>query len=511
MAFKSQTTYTREGVCVPSIGAKNSQSKRLQKETTSLIQRKTPLAPAISRNRQLSIEELKSLNLPLTFESDHVTIYTSLTGWKLKNPVNIQLKKIFEAKEKGLVDYIIRSCLSDRPGVIPFIFENQSMLKLARHFLRHLQGSHRSCLTYSVNVRKYAIWLGYSPDLIIQDVKPIGAIPDPIKVQNHCGFLNDYLGELQDDDLKPSSVNNCIKAVKTFYHVNGIEVKLSERLSRKVAYKDRAPKPEEITSMLDKSATRESFIIAALATGGFREGTFSKLRYRHIKEDLEANRIPIHIHVESEITKGKYHDYDTFINAEASHLLKLYIADRRRGSRYTPPEEINDESPLIRSDHNANKVVGVSEKTIRKIVHTIAVEAGVAQKLPNSWMYSVRTHSLRKWFRTQMSASKIDSEITKYFMGKTIDTYEDVQSLGIETLRNLYTSAGLAIRPKTQANRIEQLKEIIRAWGQNPEEILTKDALLRGNISETQEMCQNHQLSLLADQLKALIKREVSV
>jgi site-specific recombinase XerD len=476
-----------------------------------LIQRTTTLAPAISRNRQLSIEELKSLDLPLTFEGDHVTIYTSLTGWKLKNPVNIQLQKIFETNEKGLVDYIIRSCLSDRPGVIPFVFENQSMLKLARHFLRHLSGSHRSCLTYSVNVRKYAIWLGYSPDLIIQDVKPLGAIPDPIKVQNHCGFLNDYLAELQDNDLKPTAVNNCIKAVKTFYHVNGIDVKLSERLSRKVAYKDRAPTPEEITTMLDKSAIREAFIIAALATGGFREGTFCKLKYRHIKEDLEANRIPIHIHVEAEITKGKYHDYDTFINAEASQLLKMYIADRRRGSRYTPPEEITDESPLIRSEHNANKVVGVSEKTIRKIVHTIAVGADVSVKLPNSWMYSVRTHSLRKWFRTQMSASKIDSEITKYFMGKTIDTYEDVQSLGIETLRNLYVSAGLAIRPKTQTNRIEQLKEIIRAWGQNPEEILTKDALLRGNISETQERYQNHQLSLLADQLKQLIKSEVSV
>jgi hypothetical protein len=189
----------------------------------------------------------------------------------------------------------------------------------------------------------------------------------------------------------------------------------------------------------------------------------------------------------------------------------MYIADRRRGSRYTPPEEITDESPLIRSDHNANKVVGVSEKTIRKIVHTIAVGADVSQKLPNSWMYSVRTHSLRKWFRTQMSASKIDSEINNYFLGKTIDPYEDVQSLGIETLRNLYVSAGLAIRPKTQANRIEQLKEIIRAWGQNPEEILTKDALSRGNITETTDQYSSHQLSLLANQLKTLIRSEVSV
>ena len=144
-------------------------------------------------------------------------------------------------------------------------------------------------------------------------------MPDPLKVQNHCGFLNDYLAELQDTGLRPSSVNNCIKTVKTFYHVNGIDVKLSQPLKKKVTYKDRAPKPEEITLMLDKSATREAFVVAAIATGGFREGTFAKLKYRHVREDLEANRIPIHIHIEAAITKGKYHDYDTFINPEASH------------------------------------------------------------------------------------------------------------------------------------------------------------------------------------------------
>lgn len=48
-------------------------------------------------------------------------------------------------------------------------------------------------------------------------------------------------------------------------------------------------------------------------------------------------------------------------------------------------------------------------------------------------------------------------------MDKTIDTIEDLKSIGIETLRNLYLSAGLAIRPKTEENRIEQLKENILA------------------------------------------------
>jgi site-specific recombinase XerD len=475
-----------------------------------MIERTATLAPAITRTHKLTAEQLRSLQLPLIIQEDTIIIERSIGGWKLRTPISINLNKVLEAQEIGLVEYIIKSCLSYQPSMIPYIFENKSLVKVARHFFRHCSGSQQSCLMYTVKLRKYATWLGHSPDTIIQDVKPIGAIADPVKVQNHSGFLNDYLAELQDNGLKPSAVNNCIKAVKTFYHVNGAEVKLSEPLIHKTVYKDRAPKPEEITLMLDKAATRESFVVAAIATGGFREGTFAKLKYRHVREDLEANRIPIHIHVEAAITKGKYHDYDTFINAEASHLLKLYIEDRKRGTRTIPPEEITDDAPLIRSRQDEGKVSGVSEKTIRKIVHELAVSTKIAKKLPDSWMYSVRTHSLRKFFRTQMSAAKLDPEIINYFMGHTVDTYEDVQSLGVETLRNLYTSGGLAIRPKTQANRIDQLKEIIRAWGENPEELLTKDALLRGNITETREQTQNHQLSLLAEQLKQVIKKEVS-
>lgn len=469
-----------------------------------MIERQT-IAPAITRNRQLSIEDLKKLNLPLIFQDDIVVIERSLNDWKLKEPIVIELKKILDVKETGLIDYIIRSCLNERPSIISYIFENQSLVKLARHFLRHCSASHKSCMTYSINVKKYAIWLGYSPDLIIQDVKPVGAIPDPLKVQNHCGFLNDYLAELQDSGLKPNSINNCIKAVKSFYSANSAEVKLKEKLRRTVTYKDRAPKPEELALMLDKSAVREAFIIAGIATGGFREETFSKLKYRHVKEDLEANRFPIHIHVEASITKGKYHDYDTFLNVEACKLLKIYIESRKKGTIKSLPETLTDDSPLIRNSRNGKKVLGVSGKTIRKEVHAIAVQVGVSKKLAEGWMYDVRTHSLRKFFRTQMSAAKIDDEIKEYMMGHTISTYEDVQSLGIETLRNLYTSAGIAIRPKTAINRIEQLREIIRAWGENPEEILSKDALLRGNQTVTED----HQVKLLVSELKDVVKREM--
>jgi site-specific recombinase XerD len=371
--------------------------------------------------------------------------------------------------------------------------------------LRHCSGSYDSCRSYTVQVQKYSTWLGYSPDLIIQDLKPVGNIPDPARVQNHTGYLNDYLAQIQDEGLKPGAVNNYIKSVKTFYRVNGVKIELSEPLSRRVTYKDRAPKPEELTKLLDIADLREKFMISAFALGGFREGTFSKLLYRHVKEDLEANRNPVHIHVEAEITKGKYHDYDTFLGPEAVTYLKLYLQQRRSGTRYLDPEELNDQSPLIRDESKA-QVKGITTKQIRTIIHALYVQAGLITQSMGR-LYDLRTHSVRKYFKTQLIALGVQPDYVDYMMGHTVDTYNDIQSKGIDFLRNIYRAAGLAIRQKTQFSKLDTIKEMIRALGENPEQLLTRDAFTQGAITEKQDN-PDYQLTVLRNQLKQLIKEE---
>ena len=95
-------------------------------------------------------------------------------------------------------------------------------------------------------------------------------------------------------------------------------------------------------------------------------------------------------------------------------------------------------------------------------------------------------------------------------MGHTIDTYDDIQSLGIDKLRNIYSAAGLAIRPKMQVSKVDALKEIIRAWGENPEKYLTREAAAQGAITEKQEDVADQQLAVLRQQLKQIIKDEAS-
>ena len=106
----------------------------------------------------------------------------------------------------------------------------------------------------------------------------------------------------------------------------------------------------------------------------------------------------------------------------------------------------------------------------------------------------------------------VQADYIDYMMGHTVDTYDDIQSLGIDTLRNIYHSAGLTIQSRTHVSKVDALKEIIRAWGMNPEQILTRDALIDGAVTyQNEEACQNHQLTVLRNQLKQLLKQEASV
>jgi hypothetical protein len=172
--------------------------------TEAIAKAISAIPPPIVRTKLLTVEELKTLQLPLKIQGNLVTVEEGLRGGKLKQPISLDLNKVLAAKEKGLVAYIFSAFLSERPGLLPFVFDNQTIIKLARHLLRHCSGSPNTCCSYMVQVRRYSTWLGYSPDLIIQDLKPVGNIPDPQRIQNHTGYLNDYLAQLQDDGLNPS-------------------------------------------------------------------------------------------------------------------------------------------------------------------------------------------------------------------------------------------------------------------------------------------------------------------
>jgi hypothetical protein len=95
-------------------------------------------------------------------------------------------------------------------------------------------------------------------------------------------------------------------------------------------------------------------------------------------------------------------------------------------------------------------------------------------------------------------------------MGHTISTYHDIQMKGIEFLRGVYLSSELSIRPKTRISKIDALKEIIRAWGLNPDEILTRDAMTQPHRTVIdQNQLEQGQLAQLTTALRQQMLKEI--
>lgn len=432
-----------------------------------------------------------------------LTITHSPLGRKLKIPIALSIPEPQSAAEEKLQQYIINSLSWKMPALVPFAFSNESTVQLAKHLLRHRTGSPGTLYQYLYGVYRFSKWLNTQPDQLIRNCTDPDGDANPKAIAKYNRLLDDFVGELQAENLAPGTVSNHIKGVKALFRASQLKLELAYSLSKRSIYKDRSPTPEELATLIDMAEIRVKTIISMLSLGGFRTGTLVKLQYRHVKRDLEKGITPIHIHVEAEITKGKYHDYDTFLGQEAAEYLRLYLQMRRQGTDKMPPENIHDETPLIRN-MQLRRPIPITTTAVHKLVHELYQRAGLIPQKALGRRYDLRVHSIRKFFRTQLAALGTPTDYIEYMMGHTIGTYHDIQMKGIEYLRGIYSASALSIRPKTRVSKIDALKEIIRAWGLNPDEILTKDALTRPNatiISRDQlEERQLHQLSVALKQ-----------
>lgn len=231
--------------------------------------------------------------------------------------------------------------------------------------------------------------------------------------------------------------------------------------------------------LLDLADIREKVIISFLALSGIRIGTLVKLEYRHVKRDLETGIVPIHIHVEVNITKGKYHDYDTFLGAEAVTYLKAYLAARSRGTEYLPPEILRDTTPIIRDQHT-KRIKPVTPACIHRLIHNLYVKAGFIDVHKQKKRYRLRPHSIRKFFRTQLgSVSTLPTDYIEYMMGHTISTYNDIRMKGIEFLRSQYAAANLQIKHKEKADIYDFVEDLLRSKGYGLDKGLLRQAIVK--------------------------------
>lgn len=456
--------------------------------------------------RYEEFEPLLSNNKSVTLE-----IRTSRTGKALKQPIIINLQQIPNKRDLDVTNYIMESLVSTYPKLIPFALNNHSVFKLASHLRRHKSSSKGTLKVYVYLLSRFLNWLEASPEQIITNCITNECELNSKFIRQLSETVDEYIGELRANNAASSTINVNICAIKTFLRANKIEIPHVLKPRIRLLYNDRSPTPEELTSLLTYGDLREKVIISMLSLGGFRVGTLRSLQYRHVKHDLEQKIEPVHIHVEAEIVKGKVADYDTFIGAEATKFLKEYLNLRKRGSPSgkIPPEIITDTTPLIRTkSHKIPK--SLSRDQLSRIIRRLYTKTGLISSTPKK-RHNIRPHSLRKYFKTQLTALGAPTEYIEYMMGHKISTYQDIKMKGIEFLRNIYRASNLSIQSRTKIDRAHMLKELIRSWGYDPEKILVKDALAVPNrtVFGTPIKQEENEIKLLSNALKQMMKKEL--
>ena len=360
---------------------------------------------------------------------------------------------------------VVEALAPKSPKLAEFILSHSTTMTMASSV-----NSPRTIEGYSYWLERFTRWAEANPESLIEEAKA--------KSVNYVNeVIHDFLTLLRRNDLANGTVRNAFKGVRAFYrsnHVKGVELLEPMQLRRSVRFDDAALAQGDLVNLWELANLREKVIISILSMGGFRPYTFVRLKYRHVKEDLEQGRNPVHIYVEAALNKGEYTAYDTFISQEAIEALKNYINIRRRGTAKTPPEEIADESPLVRNEFSAAKhlrkgelPLGITEDRLGDIIRGLYVKAGIISKTPRQRRYKVRPYGLRKFFKTQLLALGVNDSYTEYMMGHTRSTYDKTS---VDTLRSHYASADLRVvpRPSLDDQFYSLMEDFIRSHGKNP-------------------------------------------
>src|SRR2546426_2185361 len=131
-------------------------------------------------------------------EGDAFVFEKGLKGCKLKTHVSVPIKAILDLGHPGLIEYAVRAMIRERPLLLPYTFQNETLVELGRYFLRYRSQSLQSYYAYVDDIKRFCEWLGHSPDELIADVKEGDDLPSLHRIQKHTGFLEDYILVCQD-------------------------------------------------------------------------------------------------------------------------------------------------------------------------------------------------------------------------------------------------------------------------------------------------------------------------
>ena len=363
---------------------------------------------------------------------------------------------------------------------------------------------------YRRHFSRYLKYIGRTTNKIIEEYEAIEDFKDERKFRNKIADeIQSWIIAMKREGLADSSIRTMVGVAQSFYKYNRINIGFIPTAQDHITYHNRDIRREEIATIMNVSMPRDRAFYSVMTQSGLRPVTICKLRIKHIEyERLLREESPVKIDVPSEIAKGKYHSYLTFISAEAIHNLKSYLKTR---------DVTNDSFLFVRagSKNTPMKPVAFSaqfNKTIRKLKEKGSLDFELRANKPSE----LRLYNLRKFFKK--NSYQVGEEFSEFWMGhKGKGVFDNYRAKDPEHHRMLYAEKAMPFlriqnATPTETNKImvEQNNKI-KSLVKQVEELKQKDQEIQElKVQNKQLFGKFEQLDKILQTLKLMEEKELS-
>jgi len=264
---------------------------------------------------------------------------------------------------------------------------------------------------------------------------------------------------------KHESARHARACLTSFLRANGISLHL-DTIPKVVKKIEVIPTKEQVYAIANYAySLRDRAVILCMYQSGLGISSLRNLNYGHVQEQIASNKIPVRVHVTSDIA-GKLlpEAYYAFFGAEACEALSAYLNDRKRRIKKMREQgkEVNElvpSSPLFASE-GRNVLFGgrMAISSIWRIIKNSAERVGLRKE-------SIWPGCVRKAFEAELDRSPLDHDTKQFLNGRPILGKE----YDVDEVERKYLMCNWS---RAKFDKLVVIKEFVRSLG--IEELETK-------------------------------------
>ena len=231
----------------------------------------------------------------------------------------------------------------------------------------------------------------------------------------------DFITHLRNSGRSSASISTYIAAIHKFYLMNDVTILNWNKIhsfegEKEKQTEDRPYTHSEIHTLITNASLRNRSIILLMCSAGLRVGAIPLLRIKDLEPIDKYNIYKITVYAKSIRSR-----YFSFCTPEARQALDNYFDYRKRWG-----ERLEDETPVFRTDYNAQRPQATPANNISVIrmqgfVRKIALDCGIRSvpvegKVKRSHIMS--NHGFRKFFETNAFKAGMDHIYIRRLMGQ---------------------------------------------------------------------------------------------